>query len=136
MDKITHFDVFVPKESASMLFHMPIQFTGQSLAVKNLGAVLEQYMETIPVECTLANLPEVLEVDISPLVELGSIIKVKDLSIPENVQFKTADSHSVVASKAPKRVVTVVETPVGGVAEGDADESADSTASSEETASE
>ena len=112
-DTIMHFDLFVPNTTAVMPFNLPIKFTGQSLAVKNLGAVLEQYIEAIPVECTLTNLPESLEVDISPLVELGSVIKVKDITAPENVTFTTAGSHSVVSSKAPKRAEKIVETTVG-----------------------
>ena len=102
-DRILHFDLFIPSETSVMKFNLPIKFVGQSLAVKNLGGVLEQYKEKVVVHCTLQNLPEFLEVDLSPLVELGSIIKIKDLQAPENVEFVESPTQSVVASKAPKR---------------------------------
>ena len=87
VDRILHFDLFIPSETSIMKFNLPIKFVGQSLAVKNLGGVLETYKESVVVHCTLKDLPEYLEVDISPLVELGSIIKIKDLQAPENVEF-------------------------------------------------
>ena len=100
---INHFDLFVPSAKAIMKFNLPIKFVGQSLAVKNLGGVLEQYKEVVQIQSTLSNLPEFLEVDLSPLVELGSIIKIGDLSAPEGVEFIESPNHSVIASKAPKR---------------------------------
>ena len=102
-DQIMHYDLFIPAETSIMKFNLPIKFVGQSLAVKNLGGVLEQYKEKVVVHSTLKDLPEFLEVDLSPLVELGSIIKIKDLQAPANVEFIESPSQSVVASKAPKR---------------------------------
>jgi large subunit ribosomal protein L25 len=102
-DRILHFDLFIPSETSIMKFNLPIKFVGQSLAVKNLGGVLETYKEKVVVHCTLKDLPEYFEVDISPLVELGSIIKIKDLQAPENVEFIESPTQSLVASKAPKR---------------------------------
>ncbi len=102
-DQIMHYDLFIPAETSIMKFNLPIKFVGQSLAVKNLGGVLEQYKEKVVVHCALKDLPENLEVDLSPLVELGSIIKIRDLQAPSNVEFVESPSQSVVASKAPKR---------------------------------
>jgi len=102
-DRILHFDLFIPAETSVMKFNLPIKFIGQSLAVKNLGGVLEQYKEKVVIHSTLKDLPEFLEVDLSPLVELGSIIKIKDLTAPANVEFIESPTQSVVASKAPKR---------------------------------
>lgn len=102
-DRLLHFDLFIPAETSIMKFNLPIKFVGQSLAVKNLGGVLETYKEKVVVHCALKDLPEFLEVDLSPLVELGSIIKIKDLQAPANVEFVESATQSVVASKAPKR---------------------------------
>ena len=102
-DRILHFDLFIPSATSVMKFNLPIKLVGQSLAVKNLGGVLEQYKEKVVIHSTLKDLPEFLEVDLSPLVELGSIIKIKDLQAPANVEFVESSTQSVIASKAPKR---------------------------------
>jgi len=101
--RIIHFDLFVPNPDSVMKFNVPVQLSGQSLAIKNLGGVLEQYKESLLIESVIANLPEFIDVDLSPLVELGSIIKIKDLTAPEGVTFIESLSSSIVASKAPKR---------------------------------
>ncbi len=38
---ILHFDLFVPNPDSCMKFSVPVKFSGQSLAIKNLGGVLE-----------------------------------------------------------------------------------------------
>ena len=101
--RIIHFDLFVPNPESVMKFNVPVQLSGQSLAIKNLGGVLEQYKESLLIESVIANLPEFIDVDLSPLVELGSIIKIKDLTAPEGVTFIESPSSSIIASKAPKR---------------------------------
>ena len=101
--RIIHFDLFVPNPESVMKFNVPVQLSGQSLAIKNLGGVLEQYKESLLIESAIASLPEFIDVDLSPLVELGSIIKIKDLTAPEGVTFIESPSSSIVASKAPKR---------------------------------
>lgn len=123
--RIIHFDLFVPNPESVMKFNVPVQLSGQSLAIKNLGGVLEQYKESLLIESVIANLPEFIDVDLSPLVELGSIIKIKDLTAPEGVTFIESPSSSIIASKAPKR---------GGKKQAASDESAASAESTEEAA--
>ena len=119
---IIHFDLFVPNPDSLMKFSVPVKFTGQSLAIKNLGGVLEVYKETLQIESVISALPEFIEVDLSPLVELGSIIKIKDLTAPEGVTFVESPTQSIVASKAPKRGGKKEDASVGVAtsAEGDA----------------
>ena len=123
--RIIHFDLFVPNPESVMKFNVPIQLSGQSLAIKNLGGVLEQYKESLLIESVIANLPEFIDVDLSPLVELGSIIKIKDLTAPEGVTFIESPSSSIIASKAPKR---------GGKKQAASDAPAESAESTEEAA--
>jgi len=100
---LVHFDLFVPNPESVMKFNVPVRFTGQSLAIKNLGGVLEQYKEIVQIESKITDLPEFIDVDLSPLVELGSILKIKDLPVIDGVLFVESPNQSIVAAKAPKR---------------------------------
>ena len=74
--RIIHFDLFVPNPESVMKFNVPVQLSGQSLAIKNLGGVLEQYKESLLIESVIANLPEfivIVFVEPSPTFDLSVV---------------------------------------------------------------
>jgi len=64
------------------------------------GAVLDQPLHTVHVECPLGNIPEVIRVDITHL-SVGHPIHVKDLVVPEGVRILEQPEAVVVQLKMP-----------------------------------
>jgi len=60
---------------------VPVETIGESLAVKDLGGVLLVAVNEVDVEALPADLPEMIEVDISVLAQIGDSILAKDLKI-------------------------------------------------------
>jgi large subunit ribosomal protein L25 len=90
-----HADLYAIEKGAKVEIAVPLEFTGESPAVK-AGANLVKVMHELDIEADAANLPQHIEVDISGLAELGDQIHVSDLKIPAGVTVK-ADGEEVVA---------------------------------------
>jgi large subunit ribosomal protein L25 len=91
--------------------------TNVSISLVGLAPVLEEYsaiivsgLDQIEVECFPQDLPEVIEVDVSILEELGAAIYVKDIPTVENVEFLSDPEDLIaVASAIKEEVEEVVE---------------------------
>jgi large subunit ribosomal protein L25 len=77
------------------------------------GAVLDQPLHTLHVECPLGSIPEAIRIDITNLT-LGAPIHVKDLQLPEGVKALDTPEAVVVHLKLPGAEAAV--TPAAGVA--------------------
>jgi len=77
--------------------HIPLEFIGESPAVKNYGGILNKSMLEIEIEALPKDLPHNIPVDISQIKELDQSIYVKDLSIPKNVKI-LVDPETVIAT--------------------------------------
>ena len=91
--------------------------TNVSISLVGVAPVLEEYsalivsgLDQIEVECFPQDLPEVIEVDISILEELGAAIYLKDIPTIENVEFLSDPEDLIaVASAIKEEVEEVVE---------------------------
>ena len=91
--------------------------TSVSITLVGVAPVLEEYsalivsgLDQIEVECLPQDLPEVIEVDISSLEELGSAIYLKDIPTIEKVEFLSDPEELIaVASAIKEEVEEVVE---------------------------
>jgi len=92
-----HVDFLVVEKNKPIKVHVPLEFIGESPAVKNLSAMVVKVMYELEVEALPKNLPHEIEVDISTLVDLDSRITVADLKFPSGVTTE-ADSEEVIAS--------------------------------------
>lgn len=100
--KYSHIDFFQVRMDEKIETEVPLEFIGESPAVKESGGMLVKNMEEIPVRCLPADLPSRLEVNISVLKTFDDNIKVKNLNIPEKVEVML-DLNLVVAIVAPLR---------------------------------
>lgn len=94
--KITHIDFFQVNMKEEVETEIPLEFVGESAAVKALGGVLVKNMDEISVKCLPADLPEKYEIDISKLATFDDVIAVKDLKISDKVEI-LLDSETVIA---------------------------------------
>jgi large subunit ribosomal protein L25 len=86
-DRLIHVDFLAVSLTEKLRAEVRIELTGTSLAVKDLDAVLVTGLHSLSVECLPADLPEVVIVDISPLVKVGDSIHVRDISMGDKVQI-------------------------------------------------
>ena len=116
-DNIAHIDFLGVKMGEKLTLQVPIQLTGQPEGLK-MGAIIEQLMQELEIQCLPKDLPESLEVDVSEL-EIGKSISVGDLSF-ENVEILTDPNQAIALLEIPKKVALEAEEEVEAV-EGEED---------------
>ena len=85
--KILNIDFYQIKMSEKIRVHTPIEFIGESPAVKTFGGILVKTLQEIEVEALPQDLPRRLQVDLILLDEIGKNISVKDLKISDKAKF-------------------------------------------------
>lgn len=101
-DNISHIDFFQIRMDEKIETEIPLEFTGEAPAVKELGGVLIKTTDAISIKCLPADLPKNIEVDISVLKTFDDNISIADLKISDKVQV-LVDLKTIVASVAPPR---------------------------------
>jgi large subunit ribosomal protein L25 len=81
--KALHVDFLSIDEKTEITAHIPVHLTGEAAGVK-AGGMLEQLNHTLEVRCTAADLPEVLEFDVTGLNE-GDSLHIGDVKLPAGV---------------------------------------------------
>ena len=81
---------------------MPLHFVGDAPAVKELGGVLLHLIEALPVECSVSDILEALDVDVSGLAEIGAILYARDVKLPTHYTL-TIDPDEPIAKIAATR---------------------------------
>lgn len=105
-DQVRHIDFYVVKRGQLMETEVPLEFVGESIAVKSLGGILVKALHQLKIEVLPKDLPKSIEVDISVLTELDSTISVMDLKLPEGVKTTEEPEETVAAiSQAKEEVV-------------------------------
>lgn len=92
-----HADFYAVDKTKKVEVDIPLSFVGVAPAVKDLGGTLVKVLHEITVTGLPDKLPSEIEVDTSALVNLDSVIAVKDVSLPEGVEA-TAPEEDVIAS--------------------------------------
>lgn len=96
----THVDLYQVRMDEKIQTKIPLEFIGESLAVKNGVGVLVKTLHELPVESLPGDLPHSIKVDVSALAEVGNGITIKDLLISKAVKVLIDDSNTVVTIKA------------------------------------
>ena len=115
--KLYHADFYEVDMKKKLVFDVSLNFTGKAIGVEN-GGELQHIKREIKILCLPSDLPDHIDVDITP-IEIGHSIKVKDIQLPENLTHLDPPDAAVV-SVAAVRVVKVEaaaeETPAEGAA--------------------
>lgn len=91
-----HADFYAVRMDRQIRTKVPIEFFGESPAVKNEGAVLVKMLQEIEVEALPKDLHHELRIDLSSLVSLESKLLVCDILLPQGVKM-LAEPHGIVA---------------------------------------
>lgn len=93
-------------------FEVTVKIVGDSDGVKTHGGILDVVKHTLEIRCLPTDLPDAIEVDVTPL-GIGDHISVKELKISDKIEIMT-DPDTVIATVVAPRVeeeaAPVVET--------------------------
>jgi large subunit ribosomal protein L25 len=119
-DKYTHVDFKFVDLNKEIETEVPIEFTGESKAVRELQGTLSSTKDFITVRCLAKSIPHSIPVDISILEDFSMAIRVKDIALPEGV--KSMDDPELVLANVVPPKAEEEEAPAaaaeGAVAEG------------------
>jgi len=118
-DDIRHVDLYAVNLKEKTTVEVPLEFIGESPAVKNMGGVFMTKYHSIEVRCLPTEIPQKIEVDLSTLENIHDHICAKDLSIPKNVELIHIEPEIVICTILGKASATEEEEAVeeieGGV---------------------
>src|SRR3989344_857988 len=96
-----HVDFHQVRMDEKMHANVPLQFIGESAAVKALGGTLVKSLDAVEIECLPADLPHDITVDLSKLATFESSITIADLVAPKGVSFLTDLRQTIATVEAP-----------------------------------
>ncbi len=86
---LRHVDFMAVSLTEKLQTNVPIELIGQAPAETNMAAVVVTGVSELEIECLPQDLPERIEVDASVLVDMDSVIYVRDLELSENITVLT-----------------------------------------------
>ncbi|MEM7033520.1 MAG: 50S ribosomal protein L25/general stress protein Ctc [Chloroflexota bacterium] len=99
---LLHVDFYTVKMDEKVTVTVPVQLTGESDLVKDLGGTLMSGLTTLDIEALPADLPESIDVDISILESFSDSISVADLSLADGITV-LSNAESLIATVQPPR---------------------------------
>lgn len=91
-----HADFYAVRMDKVIRTRVPVEFVGESSAVKNEGGVLIKVIQEVEVEALPQDLPHTLKADLSLIMALAGKILIKDIKLPKGVKV-TLDKDEVLA---------------------------------------
>ena len=104
---LLHVDFYQVKLTENIRVNVPIILIGDSAAAKMKGNSLVQELNDLTVQCLPANIPNKVEVDVTPLVTADQLIRIKDLPAIKDVTI--INDMGVVVARIAVEVAEVVE---------------------------
>lgn len=86
---LLHVDFMAVSLTEKLQAAVPIELIGQAPAEINMAAVVVTGISELEIECLPQDLPERIEVDATVLVDMESVIYVKDLDLPDSFDVLT-----------------------------------------------
>lgn len=116
--RVLHADFYVLEKGKKVTLNVPLEFVGQAPAEKQGGVVVKALHE-VEIEVAPQELPQMLEVDLSKLENVGDHILAGDIALPKSAELKTGAEEIVVSITEAKE--EPAEAPAAPVAEGAAE---------------
>ncbi|SSC11653.1 50S ribosomal protein L25 [Mesotoga infera] len=110
-DAIIHLDFYSPSKGHRMEIHIPIRLNGKPIGIEK-GGIVEHIINELPVSVLPKDIVESIDVDISSF-DVGKILRVKDLPIPEGMKPLVDGEEPVLVIELPRaaRGAEVEEAP-------------------------
>ena len=104
-EAILHVDFLRVPLMQPMTSAVPITIVGEAPAVRYMGGVLNQALQTIQVECLPLDIPQGVEVDISTLESFDRSIYVSDIDLGPKVTILSGPGEMIARINAPRVAV-------------------------------
>lgn len=95
-EQLLHIDFYQVRKEEKITAAIPIVLVGKAPALKGKGRILTQPITHLGIECLPEKLPPQIEIDLSPLEEVGQAIHVKDIVLSPDITVTTAPDQIVV----------------------------------------
>jgi len=121
---LLHVDFYQVKRTEKMKVDIPLIMVGEAPAMKERGRILTRGVSVLSIECLPDKIPPRIEVDITPLEEMGQAIYVRDITLSPDITLFTDPDQMVVkvsetAREKAEEIVTGVEAEAKAEAEGE-----------------
>jgi large subunit ribosomal protein L25 len=103
-----HVDFYQVNLEEKITVEVPVHLVGESAAVKRGDADILQPIHSLRVECLPSDIPEAFEVDLTPLEEIESELRIADIKVPKGVTV-LIDPDELVVKIIKKREMKVEE---------------------------
>jgi large subunit ribosomal protein L25 len=110
--KAIHIDFYQPDLTKEIEAEVPLEFVGESPAVKDLGGTLVKNISEITVKALPADLPREIKIDISVLKTFEDTILVKDLPVGAKVELLKNAEEIVALAMPVQKVDEELEKPI------------------------
>lgn len=105
---IVHVDFVTVSRNVKVSVEVPLVTEGEAPGAQE-GGVADQALYTLPIEVLPLEVPDQITVDISEM-QIGDVIRVGDLSLPEDVETTEDPERTVVTVNVPQMDVPETET--------------------------
>ena len=96
-----HVDFYGINVKEKITTKIPLEFIGESNAVRNLGGILVTNLDEIEVKCLPGDLVQHFEVDLTGLENVTDAIHVRDLKLPPQFEILEESDSMIVAVQMP-----------------------------------
>jgi large subunit ribosomal protein L25 len=101
-ENFLHIDFLEVSMTEKIRITVPLQFTGEAPAVKLYSGIVLPSREEVEVESLPNDLPNLIEIDLSGLAEIGDALYVRDIKVPARVTLLDDPNEVIVAVAAPE----------------------------------
>ncbi len=101
-DRLIHVDFYAVNMKEEVEAEVPLRMEGESIAVKDLAAIIITPTDHVKVRALPSDLPHDIVVDISTLVAFRDTITVANLKVPKGVTILNAPETVLVIAQQPR----------------------------------
>ena len=101
-DFAIHVDFYEVDMTKQITTEIPLNFIGESKAVRELGAELIKNMDAVEVKCLPGSLVGHIDIDISSLEKCDDSIKLHSIILPEGISLVLEGNEAIVSAKEPR----------------------------------
>jgi large subunit ribosomal protein L25 len=98
---VTHVDFQIVRRDQVIAADVPVSLTGEALEVAHGDGLVDQQLFVLPVRAKPADIPTIIEVDVSALT-IGVAIRVSDLALPPGVTTDLDGEVAIVVGQPPR----------------------------------
>jgi large subunit ribosomal protein L25 len=109
---LLHIDLKRIAMDKALRVSVPVELTGVPEGVKTQGGILEQIIREVEIECLPADIPDHIDLDVTPLV-FGQVLRVSDLPHSDRIKFVTDETQPVAHITSVKEVVEAAPAEAG-----------------------